>query len=579
MPYFLLLVILMNKYIFENQFFLGYISKVNAYRVVVHIPSSNYMTKFYHFGERFHGGVINSYIVVEGESIGFIGKIVAAEIPETERLELSSAALKHKDFHPFLHVELLSVFDYHFVKFEKSVNDFPDIGAKVYMASDRLVNKYLTEIELHNYSLKTEGFAKLINSNFESNIDFSFQSLFSRHAAIVGATGSGKSWTTSSLICNLLDNNQKVLLIDATGEYEGLAEEYCIENEKVVLGKTHILPYEYLTTQDIFHLLTPAPNAQAPKLREAIRSLKLLEKVEDKLCDYINETGDKIKTIVKEGKNRDVFLQILNSNTEIISTDNCNFDIRGLALQVQNECIYPSGLGNASDTFGREDPGTLGHCTSLITRIESLLNDSFYNEIFDFQQVRTTKLDLIKDLTTFINGNIDKNFLYIDVSSVPFSFEIREIVIDIIGQNLLKQSRKNMFKEQPLTVFVDEAHQFLNKSVTTEQDTKKLEAFENIAKEGRKYGLFLCLTTQLPRDIPIGILSQIGTFVTHRLINQRDKEIVMHSLPSISENIINYLPALGQGEAIVSSNEIKDTLYIKVNKPKVEPKSNTPKYT
>src|SRR5690625_349162 len=109
----------MNSFIFDNQFFLGYISKVNANRVVVHIPSSKYLTQFYHYGEQFQGGIINSYVVIEGDIFGFIGKVTSVEIPEKERLELSSKALKQKEFHPLMHLELLSIFDYYQVKFTR----------------------------------------------------------------------------------------------------------------------------------------------------------------------------------------------------------------------------------------------------------------------------------------------------------------------------------------------------------------------------------------------------------------------------------------------------------------------------
>jgi len=186
----------------------------------------------------------------------------------------------------------------------------------------------------------------------------------------------------------------------------------------------------------------------------------------------------------------------------------------------------------------------------------------------------------VKALREYLADNSNEGELfYIDVSKVPFSFEMRGVVVDVIGQLLLNTAREGRFKEAPLTVFADEAHQFMNKSVATDNDFMVLEAFESIAKEGRKYGLFLCITTQLPRDIPIGILSQIGTFVTHRLINQRDKEIVMHSLPLSNRDIINYLPALGQGEAIISSNELKDVLFARINRPRIEPDSNTPIYS
>lgn len=84
-------------------------------------------------------------------------------------------------------------------------------------------------------------------------------------------------------------------------------------------------------------------------------------------------------------------------------------------------------------------------------------------------------------------------------------------------------ARNNQFKEQPIVLFLDEAHQFLNKSVVDNYfASSSLSAFDQIAKECRKYGLFLCLATQMPRDIPIGTLSQIGTFIIHRLINYNE---------------------------------------------------------
>lgn len=577
----------MNESIFRHQLFLGYVSKINVHNVTIHIPSSTNLNNFFHQGERFHGGTINSYIVIEGENRGFIGKVISSEISEKERLELSSIAFKRDDFHPLLQAEILSVFDYRDVNFNKSIVDFPNVGSKVYMASNQFIEHYAKGIELQRYSLKTNNFARLISPNSNTDLEFSFQALFSRHAAIIGTTGSGKSWTTSSLISNLLENNQKVVLIDPTGEYRKLADEWSTNGNKIILGESHILSYKNLKLQDLFHLLKPAPSAQAPKLREAVTSLKLLKKFEDKLVnsmdtrkDYIVTTESNIKTIIKEGKERDTYLKILNDNISEVSIDNSDFDIRGLANQIQQECVWPTGINSDNHLFGGANESTLGHCSTLITRIESLVNDQFYNQIFDFTQTKNFDEDLVKALKKYLADNSNEGDLfYIDVSKVPFSFEMREIVVDVIGQLLLNAARERRFKEAPVTVFADEAHQFMNKSVATDNDFMELEAFESIAKEGRKYGLFLCITTQLPRDIPIGILSQIGTFVTHRLINQKDKEIVMHSLPLSNRDIINYLPALGQGEAIISSNELKDVLFAKINKPQVEPESNTPIYS
>lgn len=85
---------------------------------------------------------------------------------------------------------------------------------------------------------------------------------------------------------------------------------------------------------------------------------------------------------------------------------------------------------------------------------------------------------------------------------------------------MLNRARNRDFQESPIVVLIDEAHQFLNKSIKDEHfDTKPLDAFDSIAKECRKYGLFLCIATQIPRDIPIGTLSQMGTFIVHQSFN------------------------------------------------------------
>ena len=103
---------------------------------------------------------------------------------------------------------------------------------------------------------------------------------------------------------------------------------------------------------------------------------------------------------------------------------------------------------------------------------------------------------------------------------------------------------------------VDEAHQFLKKTVVDDFfQSNALSAFDQIAKESRKYGLFLCISTQMPRDIPIGTLSQMGTFLVHRLINYNDKEAIRQSCSSANSDILSYLPVLGEGEAILSGEK------------------------
>ena len=106
----------------------------------------------------------------------------------------------------------------------------------------------------------------------------------------------------------------------------------------------------------------------------------------------------------------------------------------------------------------------------------------------------------------------------------------------------------------------------------------RLDSFDSIARECRKYGLFLCLATQMPRDIPLGTLSQMGTFLVHRLINHKDKEAVESACSAANKSTLAYLPVLGAGEAILMGVDFPMPVMLKVNLPQTEPNSHTPQF-
>jgi len=156
--------------------------------------------------------------------------------------------------------------------------------------------------------------------------------------------------------------------------------------------------------------------------------------------------------------------------------------------------------------------------------------------------------------------------------------QLEKSLLIFIASNLLKKSRKGIFIEKPILLFIDEAHQFLNKRINADDNSSfYLQNIDLIAKECRKYGLFLCLATQMPRDIPIGTLSQMGTFIVHRLINEQDKKAIESAASSANKSALSFLPILGEGEALLVGVDFPMPLLIKMDKPTNEPQSNTPK--
>lgn len=572
---------------FNHSHFIGYINQVTPQYVKVHFPSSVLMKSFTFYGEELKGGLVGNYVVIEGEKYGFLGKILELSLPEKERLELSEKSFNTKEFHPTGKIEILLSFElFEPSNIDKGLNSLPMIGAKVFICSSEFIKGYFKGFGVKKEHRDTAPVIELGRLTYDKStiVELSQQAIFGRHCAVVGTTGGGKSYTVSKLLEALKINNSKSILIDATGEYSSLDKDPKVS--KTVIASSSFFPYSKLTIGDLFVLFRPSGQVQQPILLEAIKSLKIAHcmlrdkekyphsiaeeriafKIKDK--DLIIENG----CVVKCGNETRPYNNAhYIYKTEIEDDNSSFFDINKLSQQIINECYQING--DRWQTF--QDGRNFGNSTSLIMRINNTINDNDFKKMFGFNSI-ADEVDIIEMIENFIKDET-KCILRIGFENVPFNFQSREILANAIGKYLLNKSRIGTFKEKPLVLFIDEAHQFLNKKVKDEYfETTELSSFDSIAKECRKYGLFLCIATQMPRDIPNGTLSQIGTFITHRLINHQDKEAIANACSSANRDTLSFLPVLGSGEAILMGVDFPMPVMLKVEMPLIKPKSDTP---
>ncbi len=572
---------------FSHNYFLGYINEVTPQYVKVHFPSSNLLDKFLHEGTHFAGGNVGNFIVIEGEEYGFLARIIELNLPNSERIALNERAIHHEDteFHPVGKAELLLSFSvFNPEKTEKTVTKYPSIGAKVYACSDEQIEIYVKKFgkKVNETDNVYAEIGKLTSNNAKCNV--SLNALFGRHCAVVGTTGGGKSWTVAKLIESITKaTDNKVILIDATGEYGNLT------STSIEIGDgEHIFHYSQLTIDELYYLLKPSSKTQVPKLMEAIRSLKIVKLLQGKSLDKKIDANKTVVTkienelIVKKDSDKRPFEAFYYKNIPSIEDRYCDFNFGKLPYQITHECVWDSaseGYGQSRieipTKWGGRNETEVSHCVSLISRVNNLLSTDEYNKIFGFKTDRSEN-DLTNVIDNFIhegNGMLRLNF-----ANVSFDFQVREILVNAIGKYLLEKARNDSFSKSPLIIIMDEAHQFLNKSIKDEYfDAKQLDAFDLIAKECRKYGLFLCLATQMPRDIPIGTLSQMGTFIVHRLINEQDKKAIENAASSANRSALSFLPILGEGEALLVGVDFPMPLLVKINEPDKKPESNTPR--
>ncbi|WP_149277144.1 ATP-binding protein [Pareuzebyella sediminis] len=566
-----------NRNPFEHSYFIGYVNQVSAQFVKVHFPSSTLLQSFTFKGENLNGGLVGNFVVIEGEQYGFLGKILELSLPEKERLELSEKSFKNKDFHPTGKIEVLLSFDlFEPSKIEKGLNSLPVIGAKVFVCSSDFIKGYFRKFGVKEDVVGTSPVFELGTLTYDqsASIEISQQALFGRHCAVVGTTGGGKSYTVSKLLEGVVSNGGKAILIDATGEYSTQDNNgYSAKSFK--LSVDSFFHYTNLTVGDLFVLLRPSGQVQQPILLDAIQSLKLVQ-----IANRENRNLTHIKNgvLVKQKADKKQVFDLYSEFSEEIEAGFADFDIQKLTQQLRRECVYDSNnYGDDITKWGDIDKRKYENSTSLFLRTESLVQSDSFKNIFGFGKKKTDEGELTKGIIDFING--DKNLLRIGFENVGFDFQAREIVANSIGKFLLEKARKGDFKDAPLVLFIDEAHQYLNKNVKDEYfELTQLSSFDSIAKECRKHGLFLTIATQMPRDIPVGTLSQIGTFIVHRLINHFDKESVANASSSANRNTLDFLPVLGAGEAILMGVDFPMPVMLKINQPETKPDSATPQF-
>lgn len=277
---------------------------------------------------------------------------------------------------------------------------------------------------------------------------------------------------------------------------------------------------------------------------------------------------DHRRSIVKENKSRVAFGTAEIRLGEVVGAEVCNFDINALASQIRHECIEVINR-NDERAFGPHDQRQFSFCSSLIIRLETYINAPELACIF-----KNDGEDVCAAIDTFIEDP-DARALVLSFRDVSFKYNTRELLLNAIGRYLLRLARADAFRNVPVVCFLDEAHQFIGRSVGDEANRVALDSFGLIAKEGRKYGLTLTLATQRPRDVPQDVLSQLGTLIVHRLTNEADRETIEKACGEMDRSAAAFIPALAQGEAIIVGPELPAPMPVQMTPPPTSQRPNS----
>lgn len=554
------------KGLLRPELFLGVASSITARSVGVNLSEAGRPSGSHFSGGRYGRGEVGEFVLVEAQQSLLLGRIAEVRLNEQERRSMTPTFVGKADLEALGMVQLLGCVSMDDLRVTAGVDAYPRLGDRIYSAPHKFI-AMLPQLMDQKGVEENPVMLRLgaVDVAHESTVALKPERLFGRHCAILGATGGGKSWTTARIIEECIKFSSKLILLDATGEYRQFSDESIIHRhlgepaQKAASSAPCSIPHTSFIESDFVALFEPSGKVQGPKLRAAIQSLRLA-----RLKPLLATNG----VISKANKDKKPFNDAMSEYATKVNDPREPIDVKKLPEQIVNECVSDYG----EPKWKGPNDAEIGYCASLLTRINGVLISPAFECVFQ----PNNKTSVTMTIDEFIGGS--GKLLRLDLSGIAYEYHAREIITNVIGRHLLNLARTKIFQNKPTVVLVDEAHNFLGQHIGTEDYAAKLDAFELIAKEGRKYGLNICLATQRPRDMTEGVLSQMGTLIVHRLTNDRDREVVERACGEIDRAASAFLPNLRPGEAAIIGTDFPIPLTIQINAPTTKPQSDGPDF-
>jgi uncharacterized protein len=413
--------------------------------------------------------------------------------------------------------------------FQRGVSAYPALDEPVYLASG---------LDLAKVYARPNAATARVGTIHQDTIVPAYiltDELFGKHFSIVGTTGSGKSCVVATILNAVIDRNPNahVMLLDPHNEYssafEGIAEYFSPCN-----GLS--LPYWLFNFEELVEIVI-GPNRdpeQVKILGEAVLAGKQ---------SYFVKVGlDKFGTV--------------DTPTPYRMSDVLRF------------------LDAAMGSLNR--PDSVATYQAVKGRILTLQSDARYGFVFGGRlSLRDELSDILAKLFRIpVKG---KPITILDLSGIPS--EVLNVVVSVLCRLAFDFAMWSQ-TPVPITIICEEAHRYAPRDKELGFEAAKRALFR-IAKEGRKYGVSLCVVSQRPSDLAPGLLSECNTMFAFRMTSHEDQDIVRSAVPEASHGLMNFLPALRNGEAIAVGEGVAMPMRICFSPlpEKRRPKSATASFT
>lgn len=606
-----------QNYLKDSIFRIGEIYAVNGREITIKVDKNKNLSHILYQGKLIKNVSVGSYLKIKKGFVRLVA-IVEGELLKENHINEDYHSQEDRLFR-FLIVKIIGYFDG--AMYHKGIKEIPLIGDICYL----LDNEEFALI--HRFAAPCEIAINLGHVISDENIpvEISIDRLFASHIGIFGNTGSGKSHTLAKLYQELFakmgqqnkfKKNARFVLFDFNGEYSSndvitpSKTIFNLSSKSEAKDKLPISLDDLIRLETLSILSDATEKTQQPFLKRTIRlynrvtqhetheeienhfknlikkfikDIILLKDVQREryLLDLINQIL--MNGLSEEWADKSVFdgIDLYNTGSiHIIGTkifldsDNYDDNINRLVLySMLEEYKIPN---NPLERFVAflylrlimdvvENRANNEHIAPVVRRLESFIADM--PNVFDVSNDKNT--DIFKE----------NNISIINLNDLKI--ELKKLIPLMISMSLYRKHKVRKKGDSPfLNIIIDEAHNILSTQSKRETESWKdyrLETFEEIIKEGRKFGVFLTLSSQRPSDISPTIISQLHNYLVHRLVNNKDIEMIEKAVAYLDKVSLESLPILPVGACILSGliADLPIVLQVSQLPLSVQPKSQT----
>lgn len=586
--------------IYNSVFRIGIVHSVDGRVVKVLVDKDKNNSHLIFRGQLIKNVAVGSYVKVLKGFETIVGK-VESEYIETDKGVPVQYSSQEEYINRFLIIKLIGHIEGD--SYRKGLTELPLIANECHLLTNE-------EFEMiHSFGSKDDEFIKIgaIASDPLVPISIGVNKLFASHIGIFGNTGSGKSYTLAKIYRQLFlafkdnesfKNNAKFLFYDFNGEYS--KENAIIEGKKIYdlstgteEGKDKIpLSDEDMLDENLLCIFASATEkTQRPFI---VRCIKLYRKIDgdaEKFKNYLERQIVEILQMSDKVKG-DLLIDYVE---QILLQEGVDVGLRNnISFHSKSQCYFTTDHDNNTIYFNNPDNENYICDLPIYQRvcqfkfsdnfIKNFINIMYMRLIYDMLGNRAMNEHIAPAINKLKSNeiNIKKVFDFTDrigsfwnmsnivvINLCNVNTDMKKLIPLLLTNKLYREYKKRRESNSYLNIIVDEAHNILSYQSTRESESWKdyrLEVFEEIIKEGRKFGVFMTIASQRPSDISSTIISQLHNYFIHRLMNEKDIQQVNNTISYLDKVSVESLPILSTGVCVLAGQLAEMPIIVQIDR-------------